>query len=44
MRFAEKSFTVNGEDHDSPCVFQIWERKHLIEKYLKFHSLMDMFL
>ena len=23
----EKSFTVNGEDHDSPCVFQIWEKK-----------------
>ena len=24
----EKSFTVNGEDHDSPCVFQIWEKKN----------------
>jgi predicted RNA methylase len=23
----EKSFTVNGQDHDSPCVFQIWEKK-----------------
>ena len=24
----EKSFTVNGKDHDSPCVFQIWEKKN----------------
>ena len=23
----DKSFTVNGQDHDSPCVFQIWEKK-----------------
>lgn len=23
----ENSFTVNGEEHDVPCVFQIWERR-----------------
>lgn len=23
----EKSFTVNGVEHDVPCVFQIWEKK-----------------
>lgn len=23
----DKSFTVNGHDHDSPCIFQIWEKK-----------------
>jgi|UniRef100_A0A6C0IP89 hypothetical protein len=28
----EKSFTVNGEDHDSPCIFQIWERKSFNRK------------
>ena len=23
----DNSFTVNGEDHDVPCVFQIWEKR-----------------
>lgn len=31
----EKSFTVNGEDHDSPCVFQIWERRQTNRKIIE---------
>jgi len=24
----KNSFTVNGDDHDSPCIFQIWEKRN----------------
>ena len=27
MDIPEKSFLVNGVEHDVPCVFQIWEKK-----------------
>lgn len=37
----EKSFIVNGEEHDVPCVFQIWEKKntnrHISEKLEPFN-------
>lgn len=26
----EKSFLMNGEEHDVPCVFQIWEKKNML--------------
>ena len=33
----DDSFTINGEDHKVPCMFQIWKKEsHLREKFAKY--------
>ena len=39
----KKSFTLNGEDYDVPCVFQIWRKQEVLRKKKKMKTTTDLF-